>query len=202
MSKKVSIDINWASEIRDLDKQLSKEYGIKIEDKGRMNAIVTGDPKKIKTFLLGPDYDMDLEDIIDLYPELSESTFRVKTFSEYINEANDYDSASKFHSDVASKELNVPKGIKKGDIIAFSKTKNWEADLAKLEKGTVAVKILIVKDPAKQDFYIPMPGRKLLANNPDLKIYDFSTVLSIEDIRKLSDRAANDIEEFKKENNI
>ena len=71
--KKVSIDIDWASEDGSLHKPLSKEYGIQIKPGRRMDAIVTGEQKKIVKFLLGPDYDMDLEDVQDLFPELFES---------------------------------------------------------------------------------------------------------------------------------
>jgi len=71
-AKKVSIDINWASEIKGLDKKLGKKYGIKIKDDDNMHADVTGDPKKILKFLRSADYDMDMEDIEDLYPELLE----------------------------------------------------------------------------------------------------------------------------------
>jgi hypothetical protein len=68
--KSVTIDIDWASEIKNLDKDLSKEYGIKIKDNGNMTADVKGDPKKIKEFLLGVDYGMSEEDIAVIFPEL------------------------------------------------------------------------------------------------------------------------------------
>ena len=70
-AKKVSIDINWASG-KGSDKKLGKKYGIKIKDDDNMHADVTGDPKKILKFLRSADYDMDMEDIEDLYPELLE----------------------------------------------------------------------------------------------------------------------------------
>jgi len=69
-----TISIDWASEEKGLDKKLSKEYKISIKDNGRMEATVKGDPKKIKAFLTSADYDMDKEDVEELFPELNEVT--------------------------------------------------------------------------------------------------------------------------------
>jgi len=70
-NKMVEIIIDWASEFKGLDKKLSKKYGINIVDGKRMEATVSGDAKKIKKFLLSPDYDLDIDTIKDLYPELN-----------------------------------------------------------------------------------------------------------------------------------
>lgn len=70
---KVTIEIDWGSEVKNLDKEMSKEYGIKIVDDGKSSAKVTGDAKKVKKFLLSADYGMELEDLEDIFPELSES---------------------------------------------------------------------------------------------------------------------------------
>ena len=70
---KVSIDIDWASEDGSLHKPLSKAYGIQIKPGKRMDAIVTGEQKKIIKFLKSVDYDMEEEDIKDLFPELYEA---------------------------------------------------------------------------------------------------------------------------------
>ena len=78
-AKSVTIDIDWASEERELHKGLSKEYGIQIKPGRRMDAVVTGDPKKIVKFLKGPDYDMDMDDIKDFFPELFESIIEIKS---------------------------------------------------------------------------------------------------------------------------
>ena len=68
---KTSITVDWASDERGLDKKLSKKYGITIKDDGGMEATITGDAKKIKKFLLGDDYGMDLDVLEDYYPELN-----------------------------------------------------------------------------------------------------------------------------------
>ena len=64
------IIIDWASEEKGLDKKLSKKYGITIKDTGRMEASVVGDKKKIIKFLTSVDYDVEMEDLKDMFPEL------------------------------------------------------------------------------------------------------------------------------------
>jgi len=80
---KTTVTVDWASEERGLDKKLSKQYGITIKDNGRMEATITGDSKKIKSFLLGDDYGMEKDAFNDYYPELNESIgARIKRLSE------------------------------------------------------------------------------------------------------------------------
>ena len=73
-----AIDVDWASEMKNLDKELSKEYGISIKDNGRMEAKIVGDKKKILKFLRSADYDMDQEDIEDLFPELFTEKYNIE----------------------------------------------------------------------------------------------------------------------------
>lgn len=67
---KASIIIDWASEVKGLDKSLSKEYKIDIKDTGKMEATVSGDKKKIIAFLTSADYNKSLDDAKDEFPEL------------------------------------------------------------------------------------------------------------------------------------
>ena len=67
----ITVMVDWASEENGLAKALSREYGITIVDDGRMEATITGDANKIKAFLLGDDYGMELDAFNDYYPELN-----------------------------------------------------------------------------------------------------------------------------------
>ncbi len=67
----ITVMVDWASDDDGLDKALSREHGITIVDDGRMEATITGDPKKIKAFLLGDDYGMDVDAFEHYYPELN-----------------------------------------------------------------------------------------------------------------------------------
>ena len=67
----ITVMVDWASDDDGLDKALSREHGITIVDDGRMEATITGDPKKIKAFLLGDDYGMEIDTFDYYYPELN-----------------------------------------------------------------------------------------------------------------------------------
>ncbi len=69
--KTTTVIVDWASEENGLDKALSREHGISITDNGRMEATITGDAKKIKAFLLGDDYGMEIDTFNHYYPELN-----------------------------------------------------------------------------------------------------------------------------------
>ncbi len=69
--KTTTVMVDWASEENGLDKALSREHGITIIDNGRMEATITGEPKKIKAFLLGDDYGMEVDTFNHYYPELN-----------------------------------------------------------------------------------------------------------------------------------
>ena len=68
---KAEIDINWLGSSGDA-KFISTKYKIKIK-KTSNGAILSGDKQKILAYLQGKEYDMDAEDIKDLYPELVET---------------------------------------------------------------------------------------------------------------------------------
>jgi hypothetical protein len=67
---KAEIDINWDGNNKDA-KFAQTKYKIKLRQT-RDGAVLTGDKQKILAYLQGQDYDMDAEDIEDLYPELME----------------------------------------------------------------------------------------------------------------------------------
>ena len=67
---KAEIDINWDGDRKDA-KFATTKYKIKLKPTSN-GAILTGDKQKILAYLQGQDYDMDAEDIEDLYPELME----------------------------------------------------------------------------------------------------------------------------------
>jgi hypothetical protein len=74
---KVGIDINWdgnAAEVKDA----KSKYKVTIKPH-RDGAMLSGDKQKILAYLQSQDYDMDDEDIEDLYPELMESKKMVVT---------------------------------------------------------------------------------------------------------------------------
>ena len=68
---KAEIDINWMGDKKDVKFAMTK-YKIKIKTTSN-GAILSGDKQKILAYLQGKDYDMDAEDIEDLYPELMET---------------------------------------------------------------------------------------------------------------------------------
>ena len=68
---KAEIDINWMGDKKDA-KFAATKYKIKIKTTSN-GAILSGDKQKILAYLQGKDYDMDAEDIEDLYPELMET---------------------------------------------------------------------------------------------------------------------------------
>ena len=68
--KKVTIDVDHTGE--DI-KATERKYKIKIKHDGETQAYITGDQKNVLKFLKGPEYDMDMDDIEELYPELLES---------------------------------------------------------------------------------------------------------------------------------
>ena len=70
---KAEIDINFAGDKKDI-KFATTKYKIKMKPHSD-GAIITGDKQKILAYLQGQDYDMDPEDIEDLYPELMESNY-------------------------------------------------------------------------------------------------------------------------------
>ena len=67
-SKSITTNIDWVGE-SSLASKLSKKYKIKIKVMHNGTADVTGDPKKIIKFLTG-DYDMDIESVQEVFPEL------------------------------------------------------------------------------------------------------------------------------------
>ena len=68
---KAEIDINWDGDRKDA-KFAATKYKIKLKPTSN-GAILSGDKQKILAYLQGQDYDMDAEDIEDLYPELMET---------------------------------------------------------------------------------------------------------------------------------
>jgi len=79
---KATIDVNWTGG-NDGVKDAFKKHKIKIKPTSN-GAIITGDKKGILDFLSGTWYDMDTDDIEDLYPELMESIARVTLVNEAI----------------------------------------------------------------------------------------------------------------------
>lgn len=67
-----SINIDFIGSAEDA-KSFEKKYKIKVKVKGN-TADVSGDQKNIVKFLSSEDYDMDMEDIKDIFPELLESS--------------------------------------------------------------------------------------------------------------------------------
>ena len=57
-------------EAKKVIKGLEKKYSIKIKYDGENQADISGTKESLKKYMLGPDYDMDEEDLIDLFPEL------------------------------------------------------------------------------------------------------------------------------------
>ena len=72
-SDKVEIDIDFAGSKADLRK-LSKKYNIEADEYNPGMVMLKGDKKDILAYLTSPQYDMDMRDIEDLFPELLEST--------------------------------------------------------------------------------------------------------------------------------
>ena len=74
-AKKLKIDIDFVidgddKEAKKVIKGLEKKYSIKIKYDGENQADISGTKESLKKYMLGPDYDMDEEDLIDLFPEL------------------------------------------------------------------------------------------------------------------------------------
>ena len=69
----VEIDIDFAGSKADL-RRLSKKYNIEADEYNPGMVMLKGDKKDILAYLTSPQYDMDMRDIEDLFPELLEST--------------------------------------------------------------------------------------------------------------------------------
>lgn len=72
-SDEVEIEIDFAGSKADLRK-LSKKYNIEADEYDPGMVMLKGDKKDILAYLTSPQYDMDMSDIEDLFPELLEST--------------------------------------------------------------------------------------------------------------------------------
>lgn len=78
MLEKLSIITNWASEFKDLDKKLSKEFGVEIEDLENMKAKITGQKTKIINFLTSSDYALGYSEMLEEFPELAADYTNIK----------------------------------------------------------------------------------------------------------------------------
>ena len=72
-SDEVEIDIDFAGSKADL-RRLSKKYNIEADEYNPGMVMLKGDKKDVLAYLTSPQYDMDMRDIEDLFPELLEST--------------------------------------------------------------------------------------------------------------------------------
>jgi hypothetical protein len=95
-----------------------------------------------------------------------------------------YNTAAKFHADMASRKLQLPSIAKSGDIVVFSATKDWKSDLKKIESGSVQANVIIV---GKNDnLYDAAHGRIYSANEVELKMWDYGFVVDLEDFKGIS----------------
>ena len=78
-SDEVEIDIDFAGSKADLRK-LSKKYNIEADEYEPGMVMLKGDKKDILAYLTSPQYDMDMSDIEDLFPELLESTVNEEVY--------------------------------------------------------------------------------------------------------------------------
>ncbi len=69
--KKVTIGVDYIHDGgEDNHKFLKKEFKINIKVTGDTTADLTGSPKNLKKYLTSEYYDMDIEDVKELFPEL------------------------------------------------------------------------------------------------------------------------------------
>jgi hypothetical protein len=81
-SDKVEIDIDFAGSKADL-RRLSKKYNIEADEYNPGKVMLKGDKKDILAYLTSPQYDMDIRDIEDLFPELLESVNEAKFVKDF-----------------------------------------------------------------------------------------------------------------------
>ena len=157
---KAEIDINWDGDRKDA-KFAATKYKIKLKPTSN-GAILSGDKQKILAYLQGQDYDMDPEDIEDLYPELMESKKMVVTkvdkdtnspaykkfkagdkryvYKETYDDPDDLDPETTVNADenplATGKSLGEANSaqLKKAQAIASKNSGDMEAAIAEIEK--------------------------------------------------------------------
>ena len=173
---KAEIDINWDGNNKDA-KFAQTKYKIKLKQT-RDGAILTGDKQKILAYLQGQDYDMDAEDIEDLYPELMEdrspkplSIIRANKISSdaVIEKMAMCEQCGKMHEEGACMETDIT-----GDMDPETKGMKERA------KGTASPKEL-----AKQkDMMAKMKKRQSRREEADINEMNFDKMLGIKGKKK------------------
>ena len=104
------------------------------------------------------------------------------SFRSFILEDSDaeYNAAAKFHADMSKRELKLPKKAKPGDVIVFSHNKDWKSDMKKLDQGNVQARIVIM-DKDHDLILSTHDGLYYQADQTELKMYDYGTIISVED---------------------
>lgn len=144
-SKKVTITIDWASEMKDADKKYSKMYNIKIKDTGRMEAKVTGTPEEIMFFLTGIDYGMPEDDVKEYYPEVYDALFEAKTPFSWEGGSDSYEDARKIEKLLAGFDFYTMYIDDRGD----RQRKQKQNDLIKKELTKLGVTSIWLKEDPK-----------------------------------------------------
>ena len=190
---KAEIDINWLGSSGDA-KFISTKYKIKIK-KTSNGAILSGDKQKILAYLQGKEYDMDAEDIKDLYPEL------VETY----DDPDDYESEKDVTLNPDEDPLATGKSLgeansallKKAQAIASKLSGNMTkavAEIEKLKKGlSDDKKVMAMLKTANEDI---SEAKTIRLNKPEKTIFALVMKKATKDRDVMQARNPRDIERY------